>query len=136
MLFRSWDPGYDDDDDDEDPAGYSKYEDEDDEDEEGEPGPLLPGLYRALYTFEPEGATEMALSEGQIVRVVGRGGGVGWAIAVREWVSADEKETTGVHALVPESYLEVVQLDGIDDDEGDEQEDEEKPELKYGVGAA
>ncbi|KAI0771676.1 hypothetical protein BD413DRAFT_604430 [Trametes elegans] len=69
---------------------------------EGEDGPLAPGLYRALYAFEPEGTAEMALEEEQVVRVVGRGGGVGWAVA--------EKEGGG-HALVPESYLELVEAD-------------------------
>ena len=65
--------------------------------------PLLPGLYRALYAFEPEGTAEMALDEDQIVRVVGRGGGVGWAIVAR----GDDEG----HALVPEGYLELVSLD-------------------------
>jgi len=65
--------------------------------------PLLPGMYRALYAFEPEGTAEMALEEDQIVRVVGRGGGVGWAIVAR---GGDEG-----HALVPEGYLELVSLD-------------------------
>ncbi|KAI0352470.1 hypothetical protein OH77DRAFT_1428500 [Trametes cingulata] len=69
---------------------------------EVEDGPLLPGLYRALYAFEPEGTAEMALEEEQVVRVVGRGGGVGWAVV--------EKEGGG-HALVPESYLELVEAD-------------------------
>lgn len=78
---------------------------DDDEDDYGVPGedePLVPGTYRALYHFEPEGTAEMALEEEQIVHVVGRGGGVGWAIV--------EKEGGG-HALVPESYLELVQVD-------------------------
>lgn len=69
-----------------------------------EEGPLLPGLYKALYPFEPEGTAEMALEEDQIVRVVGRGGGVGWAVVVK-----DEAHGGG-HALVPESYLELVQI--------------------------
>ncbi|KAI8984822.1 hypothetical protein BD414DRAFT_417946 [Trametes punicea] len=68
----------------------------------GEDSPLVPGLYRALYAFEPEGTAEMALEEEQMVRVVGRGGGVGWAVV--------EKEGGG-HALVPESYLELVEAD-------------------------
>jgi hypothetical protein len=63
---------------------------------------LIPGKYRALYAFEPEGTAEMALEEEQLVHVVGRGGGVGWAIVEREG---------GGHALVPESYLELVQPD-------------------------
>jgi hypothetical protein len=47
--------------------------------------PLPPGIYRALYAFEAEGTAEMSLSEGQLVRVVGRGGGVGWAVVERGW---------------------------------------------------
>lgn len=80
------------------------YEDEEDGDD-GYPDqelPLLPGLYRAMFAFEPEGTSEMALSEDQIVRIVGRGGGIGWAVA---------EDEHGGHALVPESYLEPYQLD-------------------------
>jgi hypothetical protein len=84
----------------------------DDEDEETEGEPVLhPGLYRALYAFEPEGTAEMKLEEDQIVRVVGRGGGVGWAVVVK-----DGLKDTGSHALVPESYLEVVRLHGDEED--------------------
>ncbi|KAF8631935.1 hypothetical protein AX17_004980 [Amanita inopinata Kibby_2008] len=73
---------------------------------EMEDEPLYPGLYRALYAFEPEGIAEMGLEEDQVVRVVGRGGGVGWAVVV------DVREgREGGHALVPESYLEVIKLD-------------------------
>jgi hypothetical protein len=64
--------------------------------------PLRPGLYRALYAFEPEGTAEMRMEEDQVVRVLGSGGGVGWAVVLRD---------VGVHALVPESYLEIVSLD-------------------------
>ncbi|EKM75068.1 hypothetical protein AGABI1DRAFT_109667 [Agaricus bisporus var. burnettii JB137-S8] len=86
------------------------------EEEEEEEPPLYPGLYRALYPFEPEGTAEMRLKEDQVVRVVGRGGGVGWAVVV---VPEDAEggvvvvmDNEGMrHALVPESYLEVVQLD-------------------------
>jgi len=88
----------DDDDDDVDDDGrrFNRAEDRGGE-------PLVPGLYRALYVFEPEGTAEMALEEDQIVRVVGRGGGVGWAIVAR---GEDEG-----HALVPEGYLELVSSD-------------------------
>ncbi|KIJ59779.1 hypothetical protein HYDPIDRAFT_32882 [Hydnomerulius pinastri MD-312] len=82
----------------------------DDEEQEGEPA-LLPGLYRAIYAFEPEGIAEMKLDEDQVVRVVGRGGGVGWAVAVKGGL-----KDNGVHALVPESYLEVVRLDGDEEE--------------------
>ncbi|KAI0056663.1 hypothetical protein BV25DRAFT_1551998 [Artomyces pyxidatus] len=97
----------------EDPMDAQSDEyDEDDEEQEVE-RELPPGLYRALYAFEPEGTAEMALEEEQIVRVLGRGGGVGWAIVVREGGEG--------HALVPEGYLEPVRLDR-DSDEDDEDE--------------
>lgn len=90
---------------------------EDDDDE-----PLYPGLYRALYAFEPEGTAEMRLVEDQIVRVVGRGGGVGWAVVVTEGTevvdSTGDASKTTKHALVPESYLEPYRLDW-EHDEGD-----------------
>ena len=84
---------------------------------------LKPGLYRALYAFEPEGTAEMALVEDQIVRVIARGGGVGWAIVERPPEQGDGAivgvggfglEAAG-QALVPESYLEPYRLD----DEGE-----------------
>ena len=56
--------------------------------------PLPPGIYRALYSFEAEGTAEMSLSEGQLVRVIGRGGGVGWAVVERGW-EPDEKTLGG-----------------------------------------
>lgn len=86
---------------------YDEFEDAYDEEyvSPGEDEPLAPGTYRALYPFEPEGTAEMALEEDQIVHVVGRGGGVGWAIV--------EKEGGG-HALVPESYLELVKANNKD----------------------
>lgn len=86
--------------------------DGDDEMEQRAEEPLLPGLYRAVYAFEPEGIAEMALEEDQIVKVIGRGGGVGWAVV-------DKGGPDGGHALVPEGYLEIVRLDGEEeDDEG------------------
>ena len=102
---------------------YASLDDDDDfddyEDSVGElPGEdnveraLVPGLYRALYAFEPEGTAEMALEEDQIVRVVGRGGGVGWAIVAR----GDDEG----HALVPEGYLELVSLDQEQEQLGEE----------------
>ncbi|TFK33718.1 hypothetical protein BDQ12DRAFT_690805 [Crucibulum laeve] len=81
---------------------------------------LYPGLYRAMYAFEPEGTAEMRLVEDQVVRVVGRGGGVGWAVVIDE---REEDASVGLvpegggvkHALVPESYLEPVKLDWEDE---------------------
>jgi hypothetical protein len=97
----------DDDDDDDDSGHYGGVEEE-----SGQERPLLPGSYRALYAFEPEGTAEMALEEDQVVRVIGRGGGVGWAIVAR---GGDEG-----HALVPEGYLELVSLDRDSEQVGEE----------------
>lgn len=104
-------------------GGEDEYEDMEIDEGEGEAiedecegegeveGSLFPGLYRALYAFEPEGTAEMKLDEDQLVRVIGRGGGVGWAVVVK-----DGLKDMGVHALVPESYLEPVRLEGDEED--------------------
>ncbi|KAG8883162.1 hypothetical protein FRB97_007097 [Tulasnella sp. 331] len=81
------------------PGGTS----ESDYDEEDPDVPFIPGFYKAMYAFEPEGAAEMALEEEQVVRCLGRGGGPGWIIAVRE--AKDGVGEQG-HALVPEGYLD------------------------------
>ncbi|THU95240.1 hypothetical protein K435DRAFT_859785 [Dendrothele bispora CBS 962.96] len=39
--------------------------------------PLLPGFYRALYVFR-----EIGLVEDQIVKIIGRGDGIEWAVLV------------------------------------------------------
>ncbi|KAF9063769.1 hypothetical protein BDP27DRAFT_1334654 [Rhodocollybia butyracea] len=109
----------------------------------GEEEPLHPGLYRAMYPFEPEGPSEMRLIEGDIIRVIGRGGaggdggGGGWAVVVDKYASesgagssstADTGATTK-YALVPESYLELVQLDDlaqVAEGEGHEEDEEEE----------
>jgi len=102
----------DDDDDDDDDVDDDRGRFGRGEENRGEDRPLLPGLYRALYVFEPEGTAEMALEEDQVVRVIGRGGGVGWAIVAR---GGDEG-----HALVPEGYLELVSLDRDSEQVGEE----------------
>ncbi|KAJ8697590.1 hypothetical protein PTI98_004377 [Pleurotus ostreatus] len=121
---------FDDDDDEryeDDDEGF--YDAEEGYDDDGglihsEDTPLYPGLYRAMYAFEPEGTAEMALEEDQIVKVVGRGGGVGWAVVDKAYVhgvsgsTVEKRSSAGEgngHALVPESYLEVYQLDEATD---------------------
>jgi len=81
---------------------------------------------------------EMSLYEGQLVKVMGRGGGVGWAVVERGWQWEPEEMQSGStlsgqpdggadgqdgnhgrgdalgdagQALVPESYLEIFRLD-------------------------
>ena len=94
--------------------GYEYGSEEGEGDEE-----LRPGWYRALYAFEPEGTAEMALREDQRVRVLGRGGGVGWAVV----------RGLGGCALVPESYLEWVAAFAPGEEDEDEEEDEAGNEL-------
>lgn len=89
------------------------YYDSEEQEEDEEESPFVPGIYRALYAFEPEGTAEMALVEDQHVRVLGRGGGVGWVVVL--------KADGGEQALVPEGYLELVKPD-VDADEDDEEE--------------
>ena len=137
-------PGYDDDDDDDNdfddtrrhPEDEDEYADAEDGGEEEQP--LYPGLYRAVYAFEPEGAAEMKLDEDQIIRVVGRGGGAGWAVVIDERGSSGSSTNSSSHssgtmgdgaaagrtplkhALVPESYLEAVRLDWEEEEEEEE----------------
>ena len=98
--------------------------------------PLYPGVYRALYAFEPEGMAEMELEENQLVRVVGRGGGIGWAVVVDERGGDEVGGKVQVkHALVPESYLEAVTLDWEEEEEefeAAENEDADGAVLKAG----
>ncbi|KAG9075610.1 hypothetical protein FS749_012712, partial [Ceratobasidium sp. UAMH 11750] len=92
---------------------YGSQEDPD-EVQDDEMDAFIPGTYRALYAFEPEGTAEMALVEDQHVHVLGRGGGVGWVVVLKP---------NGVeHALVPEGYLELVRADVDDEDEHDDEE--------------
>ncbi|KAL0563354.1 hypothetical protein V5O48_018716 [Marasmius crinis-equi] len=118
--------------DDDDGAGSGQYYSANaspmpvEEDLEGEEEELYPGLYKALYAFEPEGTAEMALHEDQLVHVVGRGGGVGWAVVIVDGVDKhgnyidvpDDEEGKKKHALVPESYLEAVKFDVDADADG------------------
>lgn len=60
---------------------------------------LPEGNYRVIYPFESEGAHEMSVKEGEVVRVKGRLGD-GWVVAER-LEDADTEE-----GLVPESYLQ------------------------------
>ncbi|KDQ07777.1 hypothetical protein BOTBODRAFT_149058 [Botryobasidium botryosum FD-172 SS1] len=88
-----------------------EYSDEDEEGADRIAGagapPFRPGIYRAMYDFEPEGDAEMGLSEGQLVRVLGRGGGEGWVVV------SDPDKGNG-QALVPEGYLEFSHADEED----------------------
>ena len=89
---------------------YAFSDSEDASEEGGEPW----GFYRAAFAFEAMGEHEIALEEGMIVEVRGRGGGDGWVVAVKRRLDShgrvvrlDEAEGgEGKEGLVPESYLE------------------------------
>ncbi|KAB5588552.1 hypothetical protein CTheo_8010 [Ceratobasidium theobromae] len=89
------------------------YYDSDPDQSDEEESPFVPGIYRALYAFDPEGTAEMAMVEDQHVRVLGRGGGVGWVVVLKP---------DGVEqALVPEGYLELVRPEPEMDDDDEEE---------------
>lgn len=92
--------------------GVTDLNEVDDDENQGEDEELLPGEYRAAFAFEPEGTAEMRLVEDQVVQVVGRGGGVGWAVVVvPDGADGGVEVAPGIrHALVPESYLEAINL--------------------------
>ncbi|GJN89915.1 hypothetical protein Rhopal_002904-T1 [Rhodotorula paludigena] len=76
-----------------------------DEDGEGpELGEFVPGVYAAMYPFEPELDTEMRLEAGELVSVFERQC-AGWVQAGRIVSS----QLTGEVGLVPENYLELVE---------------------------
>lgn len=66
-------------------------------------GEFVPGVYQALYDFEPELDTEMAIHAGEVVTVISRQC-AGWVQAGR----VDSGVVTGEIGLVPENYLQFI----------------------------
>jgi hypothetical protein len=93
-------------------ADYAEDDDDDDDAED----PLYPGIYRALFAFQPEGTAEVGLREDQLVRVIKRGGGVGWAVVEVGWKASREL----VEELRGSGELETYDDDGGDGEEGGE----------------
>ncbi|GEM12797.1 proteophosphoglycan ppg4 [Rhodotorula toruloides] len=79
-----------------DPSGHSNGDDE--------LGDFVPGVYSAVYVFEPELDTEMRLEAGELVSVFERQC-AGWVQAGR----IVNNELTGEIGLVPENYLALVE---------------------------
>lgn len=73
---------------------------------EEEYGDFVPGIYKALYEFEPELESEMALAVDELV-IVSMRQCAGWVQANR----IAEGELTGEMGLVPENYLTLVARD-------------------------
>ncbi|GAA5893955.1 hypothetical protein JCM8208_001290 [Rhodotorula glutinis] len=89
-------------------------------DGELELGEFVPGVYAALYEFEPELDTEMRLEAGEMVSVFERQC-AGWVQAGR----IVDSRLTGEVGLVPENYLELVEPNPQVEAEGE-------PELEEG----
>ncbi|BGP06984.1 hypothetical protein JCM10049v2_002814 [Rhodotorula toruloides] len=90
------------------PDGYSFHDPELDPSSNGngddELGEFVPGVYSAVYAFEPELDTEMRLEAGELVSVFERQC-AGWVQAGR----IVNNELTGEIGLVPENYLALVE---------------------------
>ncbi|EJU05928.1 hypothetical protein DACRYDRAFT_112756 [Dacryopinax primogenitus] len=100
-----------------DHSPYPSYDDEDEEDSFERP--FVPGLYRCLYDFIPEGTAELPMTAGHLYRIVSRCGPIGWVIMV----NAD-----GTTGIVPEGYLTL--------ERGEEDLEEESVELDQDFSVA
>ncbi|ORY91776.1 hypothetical protein BCR35DRAFT_299102 [Leucosporidium creatinivorum] len=69
-------------------------------------GDFVPGVYAAVYDFEPELETEMRIVSGEIVTVLSRQC-AGWVQAGRVL----DGQITGEVGLVPENYLALIESD-------------------------
>ncbi|CAG8740986.1 1487_t:CDS:1, partial [Acaulospora colombiana] len=97
--------------------GVDGDEDSSPESSDREDYSLRPGIYRVLFAFTAESPAEMSVNEDQLIRVLGRGGGEGWVVALRSWTPEDtlpdmralteEANHEEEHGLVPESYIEL-----------------------------
>jgi hypothetical protein len=101
--------------------GVDGDEDSSPESSDREDSPLRPGIYRVLFTFAAESPAEMSVNEDQLIRVLGRGGGEGWVVALRSWTpekdvsiipeATEEASHEEEHGLVPESYIELHRIE-------------------------
>ncbi|TYJ54314.1 hypothetical protein B9479_005073 [Cryptococcus floricola] len=74
------------------------------------------GLHRVAYTFDGMGASEMSVDEGDLLYLSGRGNGnPGWVIARRMHVEHGKVEKGDAVGLVPESYLERVEVYDVEE---------------------
>jgi hypothetical protein len=66
------------------------------------------GIYRALYDYAPQGANELAISEGDLLFVLEKSTDDDWWKAKKKAQSEDEEEPEG---LIPNNYVEEVSGD-------------------------
>jgi hypothetical protein len=63
------------------------------------------GVYRAIYDYVPQGDTELAMSEGDLLFVLEKSGEDDWWKAKKKAKGDDEDEPEG---LIPNNYVEQV----------------------------
>lgn len=63
------------------------------------------GVFKALYDYAPQAEGELAISEGDLLYVLDKGGEDGWWKAKKKASGEDEEEPEG---LIPNNYIEEV----------------------------
>lgn len=63
------------------------------------------GVYRAIYDYAPQGKSELAISEGDILYVLEKSGEDDWWKAKKKASGDDDDEPVG---LIPNNYVEEV----------------------------
>lgn len=65
------------------------------------------GIYRALYDYVPQGESELAISEGDILYVLEKSGEDDWWKAKKKASGDDDDEPVG---LIPNNYIQEVRF--------------------------
>jgi hypothetical protein len=63
------------------------------------------GVYKAIYDYVPQGESELAISEGDILYVLEKSGEDDWWRAKKKASGEDDDEPVG---LIPNNYIEEV----------------------------
>ena len=65
------------------------------------------GIYKAIYDYEPQGESELAIAEGDILYVLEKSGEDDWWRAKKKASGDDDDEPVG---LIPNNYIEEVSV--------------------------
>jgi hypothetical protein len=65
------------------------------------------GVYKAIYDYAPQGEAELAITEGDILFVLEKGGEDDWWKAKKKASGDDDEEPVG---LIPNNYIEEVRI--------------------------
>jgi hypothetical protein len=66
------------------------------------------GVYKAIYDYVPQGESELAITEGDILYVLEKSGEDDWWKAKKKATGDDDDEPVG---LIPNNYIEEVRID-------------------------